>query len=73
MIIVPDKDEPGRKHAEDIIEILEDVKASSVRVVEAETGSDAADHIAAELAASPNSSRRPGGHRTRHPRRDARR
>lgn len=47
VIIVPDKDEPGRKHAEDIIEILEDVKASSVRVVEAKTGKDAADHIAA--------------------------
>ncbi|WP_275579470.1 DUF3631 domain-containing protein [Mycobacterium riyadhense] len=46
VIVVADKDEPGRKHAAQVAEILH-VTAASVRIVEAAAGKDAADHIAA--------------------------
>lgn len=45
-IIVADKDEPGRKHAAHVAELLNGI-AATVRVVEAAAGKDAADHIAA--------------------------
>ncbi|MGV0618168.1 toprim domain-containing protein [Mycolicibacterium elephantis] len=45
-VIVADKDEPGRKHAAQVAELLDGI-AASVAVVEAATGKDAADHIAA--------------------------
>jgi putative DNA primase/helicase len=45
-VIIADKDEPGRKHATQIFELLTGI-ASSVSVVEAAVGKDAADHIAA--------------------------
>ena len=44
-IIVADKDEPGRKHATQIAQLLNGV-AKSVRIVEAKEGKDASDHIA---------------------------
>jgi hypothetical protein len=44
--VVPDKDEPGRKHADAVAASLAPV-AASVRVVEAAVGKDAADHLAA--------------------------
>lgn len=46
VVIVADKDSPGQKHAADIRGLVADV-AASVAVVEALTGKDAADHIAA--------------------------
>jgi len=46
VIIVADKDEPGHKHAADVHSILSNI-ASKVTIVEAATGKDAADHIAA--------------------------
>ena len=46
VIIVADKDEPGRKHAIQVAESLKGV-AASVRIVQARTGKDAADHLAA--------------------------
>jgi len=46
VIIVADKDEPGRKHARQVAALLGGV-AASVRIVEAAEGKDAADHIAA--------------------------
>jgi 5S rRNA maturation endonuclease (ribonuclease M5) len=49
VIIIADKDEPGRKHAAKVAELL-DGTASSVRIVEAAVGKDAADHIAADRA-----------------------
>jgi 5S rRNA maturation endonuclease (ribonuclease M5) len=49
VIIVADKDEPGRTHAAKVAELL-DGTASSVRIVEAAVGKDAADHIAADKA-----------------------
>lgn len=45
-IIVADRDEPGRSHAAQVAELLDGV-ASSVQVVEAAEGKDAADHLAA--------------------------
>lgn len=48
VVIVADKDEPGRKHARQVAERLRGV-AASVQVVEARTGKDAADHLAAGL------------------------
>ncbi|VBA60281.1 AAA family ATPase [Mycobacterium attenuatum] len=45
-IIIADKDEPGRKHAEQVAGLLQGI-ASSIRIVEAAAGKDAADHIAA--------------------------
>jgi 5S rRNA maturation endonuclease (ribonuclease M5) len=44
--IVADKDAPGRKHAAQVADLLRPL-AASVRTVEAKTGKDAADHIAA--------------------------
>ena len=46
VVIVADRDEPGRDHATKVAEILRGV-AKSVRIVEAAVGKDAADHIAA--------------------------
>jgi len=45
VIVVADRDEPGRKHAETVRASLEGV-AASVRVVEPVEGKDAADHLA---------------------------
>jgi 5S rRNA maturation endonuclease (ribonuclease M5) len=47
VVIVADKDEPGRKHAAQIAGLLDEPIARSVRIVEAKQGKDAADHIAA--------------------------
>jgi replicative DNA helicase len=49
VVVVADKDEPGRDHAADIVWLLTGI-ARSVRVVEAKVGKDAADHIAAGLS-----------------------
>jgi 5S rRNA maturation endonuclease (ribonuclease M5) len=49
VVVVADKDEPGREHAAEVARTLKGV-ASSVRVVEARTGKDASDHLAAGLA-----------------------
>lgn len=46
VIIVADRDEPGRAHARAILADLKD-KAASVRVVEAKVGKDAHDHAVA--------------------------
>lgn len=46
--IVADRDEPGRKHAEAVVETLRGI-ARSVYVVQAREGKDAADHFAAGL------------------------
>jgi Toprim domain len=46
VIIVADKDDPGRKHVAQVVELVAGA-AASVRVVEAAVGKDAADHIAA--------------------------
>lgn len=59
--VIADKDEPGRKHAAKVAELLGGI-AKSVKVVEAAIGKDAADHIAAgktldqftELSGVPN-------------------
>ena len=48
VVVVADKDEPGRKHARAIEAALSGV-AASVDVVEAASGKDAADHVAAGL------------------------
>lgn len=48
VIIVADKDDPGRKHARQVAQLLADV-AGGVQIVEAAVGKDAADHIAAGL------------------------
>ncbi|MCZ2857419.1 toprim domain-containing protein [Blastococcus sp. VKM Ac-2987] len=45
VVIVADRDGPGREHARDIAKSLEGV-AKTVRVVEAAQGKDAADHLA---------------------------
>ncbi len=45
VIIVQDKDDPGRQTASDIAAAISEA-ASSVRIVEAATGKDAADHLA---------------------------
>ncbi|MDJ0359704.1 toprim domain-containing protein [Rhodococcus sp. H29-C3] len=50
VVIVADKDEPGRKHAEQIAELL-DGKAG-VTIAESAVGKDLADHVAAGLDAS---------------------
>lgn len=44
--IVADRDEPGQKHARTVAQNLEG-PANTVRIVEAKTGKDAADHLAA--------------------------
>lgn len=46
VVVVADRDEPGRKHAASIADHLRKV-AKSVKVAEAATGKDAADHLAA--------------------------
>lgn len=46
VVIVQDKDEPGYRHAADVAASLKGV-AASVRIVEAITGKDAFDHLAA--------------------------
>lgn len=46
VVIVADRDEPGREHAAAVRAALDSV-AGSVRVVEAAAGKDAADHVAA--------------------------
>lgn len=46
VVIVADRDEKGREHARQVAASLRDVGAA-VRVVEAATGKDAADHLAA--------------------------
>jgi len=46
VIVVADKDEPGLKHAADVVRSLDGV-AQSTHVVQAKTGKDAADHLAA--------------------------
>jgi len=48
VVIVPDRDEPGREHAAQVRASLEGL-ARSVRVVEAKAGKDAADHLGAGL------------------------
>lgn len=49
VVVVQDKDEPGRAHAREVVESLQDV-AASVRLVEAREGNDTADHLAAGLS-----------------------
>lgn len=46
--VVVDRDEAGRKHAQEVVESLAEV-AGSVKVVRAAEGKDAADHLAAGL------------------------
>jgi AAA domain len=46
VVIVADRDEPGRTHAADVAGSLADI-ADSVTIVEAAEGKDAADHLAA--------------------------
>lgn len=46
VIVVADKDKPGRAHAEAVADQLKNV-AKTVRIVEAAVGKDAADHLAA--------------------------
>lgn len=46
VVVVRDKDEPGRKHAVQVVGLLDGI-AASVRTVEPAVGKDAADHIAA--------------------------
>lgn len=46
VIVVADKDEPGRRHAQQVVDLLGGIAESTV-IVEAKTGKDAADHILA--------------------------
>lgn len=46
VIVVADKDEPGRRHARSVADSLDGV-AAQVNIVEAASGKDAADHLAA--------------------------
>jgi 5S rRNA maturation endonuclease (ribonuclease M5) len=46
VVVVQDKDDPGRRHADQVVASLRGV-AQSVRLVEAKAGKDAADHLAA--------------------------
>jgi 5S rRNA maturation endonuclease (ribonuclease M5)/archaellum biogenesis ATPase FlaH len=46
VIVIADKDEPGRKHARQVAALLDGI-AESVQIVEAAAGNDAADHILA--------------------------
>lgn len=48
VLLVVDKDEPGRKHAEAVRQALEGV-CNSVRLVQAKRGKDLSDHVAAGL------------------------
>lgn len=49
VVIVADRDEPGRKHAETVKEALQGV-AAGVWIVQAKRGKDASDHLAAGFA-----------------------
>lgn len=46
VVIVQDKDGPGRKHAQTVLELVAPIAAGAV-IVEAKEGNDASDHIAA--------------------------
>ena len=46
LVIVADRDEPGRKHAEDEAELCKRL-AESIHIKEAAVGKDVSDHIAA--------------------------
>ncbi|WP_270486905.1 AAA family ATPase [Gordonia jacobaea] len=46
VVIVRDKDDPGHRHASQLVALLGD-RPASVRVVESAAGKDAADHVAA--------------------------
>jgi hypothetical protein len=46
VIIIADRDQPGRKHAHEVAELVRRI-AASVQIVEAAVGKDAADHLAA--------------------------
>ena len=46
VVIVADNDDPGRRHAAEVAELVTGI-AASVRIVVARSGKDAADHIAA--------------------------
>ena len=46
VVIVADRDEPGRRHANDVADLLRGI-AEMVSIVEAAEGKDAADHVAA--------------------------
>ena len=48
VVVVADRDDPGRAHAADVAASLQGV-AASIRVVEAAEGKDAADHLGAGL------------------------
>lgn len=48
VVVVADRDDPGRAHAADVAATLQGV-AASIRVVEAAEGKDAADHLGAGL------------------------
>jgi hypothetical protein len=45
--VVADRDDPGRRHAEQVVETLRAVGARSIYVVQARTGKDAYDHFEA--------------------------
>ncbi|MCD5419522.1 hypothetical protein LRS71_08095 [Rhodococcus pyridinivorans] len=51
VVIVTDDDEPGRRHAMQVHELVEPI-ACGVAVVVARAGKDAADHIASNLSTS---------------------
>lgn len=46
--VVADDDDVGRKHAADVVDLVREAGAASVRVVKAAVGKDLADHIAAD-------------------------
>jgi 5S rRNA maturation endonuclease (ribonuclease M5) len=46
VVVVADRDEPGRRHAAQVVGLLDGI-AASVKIVEAAIGKDAADHVAA--------------------------
>ncbi|UGQ60077.1 toprim domain-containing protein [Rhodococcus pyridinivorans] len=46
VVIVQDKDEPGRKHAQEVLELVARI-AAGVVIVEAKEGNDISDHLAA--------------------------
>jgi 5S rRNA maturation endonuclease (ribonuclease M5) len=61
VIVVADRDEPGRRHAADVAKLL-DRTTARVRIAEAVVGKDAADHLAAgktldDLVATPQAAR----------------
>ncbi len=45
--VIADNDEPGRKHAAQVVDLLRAAGAASIRLAHAATGKDLADHIAA--------------------------